>query len=207
MKHAMSKLTLAMLIAAPAATAFAADMKKDSVYNPVQQSQHAASKKDRTSDTWLEAKLATTIALNRHVSIFDIDTDVRNQTAYLTGVVDSDIDKDLAGELAMSIEGIEDVENNITVDKTKAKEAKNRREKSEEYGFMQKVDDLTTTASIKSKLLVNSNVSGTDVNVDTTAGRVTLKGKVDSSKEKALIEQIAQNTSGVRSVNNQIRVQ
>lgn len=155
------------------------------------------------SDTWLQSKLVTTYLLNRHLSVFDIDTEVKNQVVYLAGEVDSEVDKDLAGEVAKSIKGVNSVENNLTVAKTKV--ARNKAAVTER-SFGQQVSDMTTTASIKTKLLADQNVSGLSVNVDTLNDVVTLKGEVKSDAEKALVEQIAKNTDDVDSVNNQLKV-
>ncbi|MCB0345953.1 MAG: BON domain-containing protein [Bdellovibrionales bacterium] len=208
MKRLMSLAISSAFLAATTATAVAKDSNQATARASMEDSAHMKnSKKERQSDTWLEAKLVTTIALNRHLSIFDISTDVKNQTAYLSGVVESDIEKDLAGEVAKSIDGIKSVKNNILVDKTKARAEVEKLKSSEEYSFVQKIDDLTTTAAIKSKLIADSNVSGFAVDIDTMHGNVTLKGKVQTSEQKALIEQIAKNTAGVKDVDNKLNVQ
>ncbi len=58
-------------------------------------------------------------------------------------------------------------------------------------------DDATTTAEIKTRLLANSNTHGLQINVDTKADVVTLTGKVASTEEAALAEQIASNVESV----------
>lgn len=158
------------------------------------------------TDTWLEAKLATTILLNRHLSIFEIDTAVKNKVAILTGTVSSDIDKDLAGELAKSIDGITAVQNRIAVDESKARTDKRADSSAQNRSFGQRIDDLTTTAAIKSKLIANSNVSAMAVNIDTVYGKVVLSGTVESAEKKALIEQIAKNSQGVLDVDSNLQI-
>ncbi|MCB0338414.1 MAG: BON domain-containing protein [Bdellovibrionales bacterium] len=166
----------------------------------------ARNKNDQVSDTWIQAKLVTTYTLNRNLSIFDLDVDVKDQVAYLNGVVDSDIKKDLAGEIAKSVEGVKSVENKIEVDESKAKMARADRTSSQDRSFGQVIEDLTTTASIKSKLLADSNVSGFAINVDTENSNVTLSGTVKSDAERELIEKLASNTSGVKDVTNRVQV-
>ncbi len=159
------------------------------------------------SDVLQEAKLVTLFAVNRNLSVFDIDTEVKNNVAVLNGAVETDIEKNLAEEIARSVEGIKDVNNNIVVSKAKSSEAKKRQQQANKGPtWGQKIEDMTTTASIKSKLLTNSNTHGLDVNIDTTSGKVTLKGKVKSDAEKALIEKIAENTNGVVAVTNKLEV-
>ncbi|MCB0358318.1 MAG: BON domain-containing protein [Bdellovibrionales bacterium] len=166
-----------------------------------------AQNNEEHSDLWLESKLDTTLALNRYLSLFDIDTDVKNGVAYLSGTVESDVNKDLAGEVARSIDGIRAVENNITVSKEDGMAAKRRMSREDgDRSFSQRIDDLTTTAAVKTELLANANVSGLNIDVDTMNGHVTLKGTVDSKEERALAEQITKNTAGVRDVDNNLKV-
>ena len=162
----------------------------------------AENKNDHQSDTWLQAKLGTTMLLNRHLSLFDINVDVRDQVAYLDGAVESAVEKDLAEQVAKSIEGIKDVKNDIKI----AANSVSKEQMARERTFSQVIDDLTTTASIKSQLLVNSNTKAIGIDVDTFKNTVTLKGTVKTDKESSLIEQIAKNTDGVKDVNNQLRV-
>lgn len=68
------------------------------------------------------------------------------------------------------------------------------------------VDDTTTTAVVKAKLLGNGNTSGLKIDVDTADDVVTLSGRVESSDEKSLAEQIARNTGDVESVRNHLVV-
>jgi hyperosmotically inducible protein len=66
------------------------------------------------------------------------------------------------------------------------------------------IDDATVTAKVKAALMAESGVDGTRINVDTTAGKVVLKGEVPS---KTMIEramQVARGIEGVRDIDNQL---
>ncbi len=165
--------------------------------------QTAAAEEERTSDTWLQAQLVTLYTVNRHLSVFDIDTTVKDGVAYLQGVVDSDVERSLAVEIARSVEGVKEVKNNLEV----ASKEKDKRLKGMETAansFAQKVEDMTTTAAVKSNLLMNSSVNGMDIDVTTSQGTVTLSGSVASDEARSLVEKIADNTSGVEKVNNDL---
>ena len=69
------------------------------------------------------------------------------------------------------------------------------------------VRDQGITASVKSKLVADGDVSGFDINVDTFKQQVTLKGVVDSEQEKQKALQIARSVSGVKSVTSKLVVQ
>ena len=151
-------------------------------------------------DVWVEARLESAYLFNPNLNNFGISTRAENGKVQLTGEVKSDIDKDLAGEIAKSLDGVTSVENNLEV---KADlDPKTASVNSADRKFGQVVADATITAKVKTKLLANDNISGTDIDVDTENNVVSLTGTVGSAVEKQLAEYIARNTSGVKSVNS-----
>jgi hypothetical protein len=68
------------------------------------------------------------------------------------------------------------------------------------------VDDKTTTATIKAKLVADQLQNLTWVDVDTQAGTVYLMGTASSQAQKQRAEEIARNTDGVKKVVNNIQV-
>lgn len=69
------------------------------------------------------------------------------------------------------------------------------------------VKDSVITAKVKTKLLTKHPAMLSDVQVDTDRdGNVWLSGKVQTDEASRLAEQIASDTSGVRSVHNHIIV-
>lgn len=166
---------------------------------------------EKLRDAWLDGKIETALLVNRHLNNFKIDTDVKNNVAYLSGTVDTEIDRELAAEIAQGIKGVTSVDNDIIVKKspvstTDEMHMTHEHEQEKTRSFGQWYDDATTTASIKSELLINDNTSGLDVNIDTAYGVVTINGVVDTEKEKDLIIKIAENTPGVMKVENEIEV-
>lgn len=160
--------------------------------------------KPELRNAWLEGKLETALLVNRHLNNFTIDNEVRNGKATLTGSVESKIDRELAEQVALSIDGIVDVDNQLQIEPAKAKSQ--REAYGNERSFSQKLDDMSTTAIIKSKLLANQSTGGLDINVDTVSNMVSLSGEVATSEEKQLAEKIAENTGGVRKVKNLLKV-
>ncbi len=146
-----------------------------------------------------EGKIWTLIALDRHLNPFGIEVEVKGHTATLTGSVESDIDRDLAEQLALGTEGVNEVDNQLTVTPSAADDQSKPQ-------LSQQMDDATLTAMVKSKLLWNSNTEGLDINVTTTQGVVTLKGHAASDEAKKLAAQLATNTKGVKKVDNQLMV-
>lgn len=156
---------------------------------------------NEVKDAWLKGKIESAFLFNRHLNPFDIAITVQDSHAILSGTVNTDIEKNLAEEIAKDIDGVSKVTNEIKVDKDfdKSKSVNNSK-------YLQYWDDVTTTAIVKTKLLMNTNVSGLKIDVTTTANVVTLTGTVSSGSEKDLIIQIVENTDGVSEVVDKIVV-
>lgn len=69
------------------------------------------------------------------------------------------------------------------------------------------VDDSSTTASVKSKLVADRPSNIASVGVDTVNGVVYLTGVVDTPEQRVRAEQLAWDTPGVRQVVNNVQVQ
>jgi osmotically-inducible protein OsmY len=166
----------------------------------------AADFEGQSKDAWLTGKVETVFLLNSHLNGFRIDTDVDNGIVTLSGTVESDIDRDLAVTLAEGVEGVVEVENELMVD-TEAEGTRNADRANENTrSFGTWVDDATTTAAVKSRLVGNENVHGLQIDVDTRGDIVTLSGRVDTDQQRDLAEQIARNTGDVSDVRNNLVV-
>ncbi|WP_342245691.1 BON domain-containing protein [Pseudomonas sp. OTU5201] len=153
------------------------------------------------TDARQESQIWTTFALNPHLRAADLKVSVMNGKATLTGNVPEEVGRELAKDIAMGVSGIDSVDNQIVV-KPDYVPPKPGPERS--YGTM--VDDATTTAAVKSKLLWSKQADGMTTHVDTRAGKVTLTGNADNQADKDLAGRLAMNTDGVVSVDNQLVV-
>ncbi|MFO8082847.1 MAG: BON domain-containing protein [Desulfobacterales bacterium] len=167
------------------------------------ESEKSASKETEKSDeagkAWIKTKLTTTYTLNEHLNPFEIDVTVKDGTVTLSGVVENDIQKELAEEIAWGVEGVQKVENNISVEP----ETEGRGEEQDFFGV---VNDASTTARVKYRLLWNRHTDGLDIEVNTKNGVVTLAGLTATEIEKELAVKIAENTKGVSDVVDQLKV-
>jgi len=161
--------------------------------------------KGTMKDAWLTGRIEAIYLLNEHLSPFAIRTEVDNGIVLLSGTVESDIDRDLAGVLAENVNGVAEVRNELTVDATASKTARES-ESSERRNFGSWVDDATTTASVKTRLIRNAHTKGMKIDVDTLDDVVTLSGRVGSAEEKALAEEVARDSSDVADVRNNLVV-
>jgi hyperosmotically inducible periplasmic protein len=72
------------------------------------------------------------------------------------------------------------------------------------HGTVTAISDTAITAKVKTALHENKVTKGADIHVKTVAGVVTLKGTVSSGDTSATAQQVAQQTSGVKSVRNEL---
>jgi len=159
----------------------------------------AEKQKNGITDSWIKSKLVAAYSLNEHLNTYDLDVTVDHGKVVLAGQVENGIERDLAEEIAQGLDGVAGVDNQVRVEGEKAV-------RTEPSLFYRSVQDATLTARVKSNLLWNQYTDGTDIDVDTDNGIVTLEGVVASEMERKLAVQIAENTRGVRKVQEALRV-
>jgi hyperosmotically inducible protein len=59
---------------------------------------------------------------------------------------------------------------------------------------------------IQSKYASDEVIKGRNIDIDTTNGVVTLKGQVDTARQRDVAEQLARETAGVKRVLNQLKI-
>jgi osmotically-inducible protein OsmY len=161
-------------------------------------------------DAWITGKIETIYTFNRQLNPFDIDVDVEDGVVHLTGSVESEVERELAGELARSVEGVSEVRNDLRVASAASLSAARRAEREalakQRAELRRWVEDASTSAVVKSKLLANQNTKGLDIHVETRNRVVTLSGQVSSAEERQLAELLARNTDNVADVRNELTV-
>lgn len=208
-RNTMYRSTIGTLAAAALATglgsaAWAGDASHDQANEPkakAEQTQQAW--QGEMKDAWIDGKIEASYSLSTYLNPFAIDTRVQKGEVTLTGTVESEIDRDLAEEIAIGIEGVTKVHNELEVT-----EGMDRQNAAEEMAsdFGQRFNDATLTARVKFALLANDSTEGLSINVDTKDGKVILNGQVDSEQEADLAERIAANAEGVADVENRLTV-
>jgi osmotically-inducible protein OsmY len=69
-----------------------------------------------------------------------------------------------------------------------------------------KIDDAMITTSVKAEFAKDATLSAMKINVDTSQGRVVLKGSAPSNEAREHATTLAQNVKGVVAVDNQLKV-
>ena len=201
MNYGKTKLTLAVATALGTLAVAPTGAQADAHGNEMRAEHDDRALSVQLKDARLEGMVETTFLLNEHINPFDLDVEVREQVAYLAGTVSSEADKELAGKLAKSVEGVTKVSNEIAVDPTATIDVD-----TDDERWAQGIEDATITAAIKSRLLWNGHTDGLSIDVDTQNGRVRLTGEADSEAAAELAEQLAKDTRNVVAVSNELKV-
>ncbi len=195
-RNVMKRSLISMIVATTLTTAaYAGDMDTDNKWEK------------GAKDAWIDGKAEATLLFNGNLDSFDINTDVKNGNVVLTGKVENSVDKKLAEELVANIDGVTSVDNKLTVvsDKDMEGDMSDDVEDTVDEGTSELTDAKIATV-IKTRLLMDTDISGFDIDVDVENGVVTLTGDVDSDAERDLAVEIAKNASDVKDVESNLRV-
>ncbi|QTH63755.1 BON domain-containing protein [Psychrosphaera ytuae] len=152
--------------------------------------------KDKSRDAWLDGKAETILLMNTNLNSFDINTDVRKGVVTLTGDVNNEMERELAEELVMTLDGVKSVKNRLVIIDD------NRDDNSNDSTLT----DAKVEAVIETRYLLDSEVSALDIDVEAENGVVTLSGMVSSDTEHDLAIAIAENTDDVKRVIDDLQV-
>jgi len=147
------------------------------------------------SDAWIMTKVKTMLLYHRNVSALT-EVDTKDGIVTLRGEAANQAQKDLTTEYAKDVEGVKDVNNEMTVAKTS--------KKKQTTG--EKIDDASITALVKMTLLYHRSTSAINTSVTTNKGVVTLKGKAANAAELSLATKLANDVNGVKSVKNMMTI-
>ncbi|PKN07483.1 MAG: transporter [Deltaproteobacteria bacterium HGW-Deltaproteobacteria-8] len=149
-------------------------------------------------DAVITTSIKSKLAWSKNTDGLNAKVDTKFGRVQLRGTADSAASKELAGRLAINTRGVASVDNQLAVVSVKQTAAQNA--KASVHEAKQELADSWITAKVKSTFLYSSNVSGSDITVNTDKGVVSLSGKLKSGAERALAIELAQNVRGVRSV-------
>lgn len=158
-------------------------------------------------DATITASVKTKLLADERTKGFDINVDTRQGRVILSGGADSATAKQAATELATHVDGVVSVDNQLVVAApgTQARQAANTATASGEVRAAasdtgEVIDDAWITTKVKSQLVADSDVPGTDISVETKNNVVHLRGVVETTQARAEAIRIAETTEGVRGV-------
>jgi hyperosmotically inducible periplasmic protein len=148
---------------------------------------------EHIDDSVISAKVKTALIEDPATKARQIDVDTFRGTVQLNGFVDSADEKAEATRVAHSVNGVQNVRNNLVVGHT-----------DRSAGVV--VDDSVVTTKVKAALVAEPTTKARDITVVTREGIVQLSGFVDSAAEKATAAQVAQGVTGVKEVRNDLQI-
>lgn len=150
-------------------------------------------------DAVITAKVKTAILLNRQLDSFRINVETRNAEVTLNGLVPDAPRRELAAEIARTVEGVNRVRNRLRIDREGEEPPS-----PEDRTFTQKVRDASIVAAVKSALLLRKGIRTDRIEVQSQWGVVTLGGTVRSAAERRLVIGIAADMWDVRAVRDHL---
>ncbi len=152
-------------------------------------------------DARQERQIWTTYALSPYLRANNLVALVQSGRVRLTGTVAELAEKDLAEVIATEVTGIQDVDNQIMVQPGFVPA-----QQTTERSYGEAIDDAAVTLEVRSKLAWSKSLQGLHALIDTTRGRVRLRGVTNSQLAKSLAGWLAETTRGVAAVDNQLTV-
>lgn len=158
-------------------------------------------------DASITASIKTKLLADERTKGFDTNVTTKNGVVTLEGGADTQAAKLAVSELAGQVDGVILIKNNLVVaaegsearqDANTATASGEVRETMDESG--DGIDDAWITSKVKTQLLADTAVKGTQINVDTHANVVTLTGTAESAEARAKAIELAAGTKGVTSV-------
>ncbi|MHB8789726.1 MAG: BON domain-containing protein [Desulfobulbaceae bacterium] len=157
------------------------------------------------SDAWIGMKVKTALLFHRNVSSM---TEVSSKDGIVTlkGEATSKAQKDLTTELAKDVEGVKDVQNEMTITMAPGSSpGKTTGDKMD--AISESIDDASITALVKMTLLYHRSTSVLNTTVTTNRGVVTVGGKAKNAAEKDLVSKYVNDVRGVNEVVNTMTIE
>lgn len=167
------------------------------------------------NDGWITTKLKAKFVPEDVLDGSDIKVDTTNGIVTLSGRVPTQAAKARAREIARASDGVRQVIDKMTIGAAgtdtgqaatdRASDATDRAGRTTERAG-DAVGDGWITAKVKSQFIGVDVLAGSDIEVDTKAGVVTLTGRVKTQAAKARAEGIAKSIDGVTRVDNRLTI-
>src|SRR5476651_1242773 len=148
---------------------------------------------EHIDDTVVTAKVKAALIDDPATKARQIEVNTFRGTVQLSGFVDSAEEQAAATRVAHSVNGVQNVRNNLAVGHT-------------DRSAGEVVDDGVITTKVKAALVAEPATKARNITVVTREGIVQLSGFVDSAAEKATASEVAQGVRGVKEVRNDLQI-
>jgi hyperosmotically inducible protein len=148
---------------------------------------------EQVDDAALLTSVKSALAADPVTEAGEINVDVNRGVVKLAGYVDSSEEKSKAGAIARDVDGVESVQNDISV-------------KTADSSTGEVIDDSILTGKVKAALIASDETKAHQINVETKGGVVQLSGFVDDAAAKTAATSVAKSVTGVKDVKNELSV-
>jgi hyperosmotically inducible periplasmic protein len=148
---------------------------------------------EQVDDTLITSRVKTALTKELGRDALKMDIETFRGRVQLNGFIDSPDSRTAATRIARSVDGVQDVENNLRL-------------ATESRSAGENVDDKILASRIKVALAEDKEVKARDVNIEVREGVVQLGGFVDTSEQKSRASELARGVDGVKKVDNQLEV-
>jgi osmotically-inducible protein OsmY len=156
----------------------------------------------RKADAALMSKVKSAIAQTKRLHGYGIGVECREGMVTLTGEVPTEIDKELAANLARETLGVKEVTNQIRI--TPAATPQPGEIANQDLAI--NVDDLELQANLRERVISVPELKAQRIEIKVQNRVITLTGNVASEAQKLRAEQLIRNYPKVASVANQLRI-
>ncbi|MDQ3268465.1 MAG: BON domain-containing protein [Pseudomonadota bacterium] len=145
-------------------------------------------------DSITTAKVKSKLLGDSDIKGFDFKVETHKGDVQLSGFVDNQAQIDRAIKITLSVEGVKNVDNKVSL----------KNNSVTTMGI--KVDDSIVTSKVKSSFLADPDIKSFDIAVITHNGEVQLNGFVDNQTQIDRAVDVARRTEGATNVINELRV-
>ena len=143
------------------------------------------------TDSWLTLQTKLALLADERVSSADVHVTSQRGVITLRGKVDSEAEQQTAGEIARTVEGARDVNNQLTVVSREVRRRVNRQ-------------DHQIVKDVKREIKNDGRLKRARIHVRSDEGIVTLTGKAPSLETSVRASETARRVPGVRAVRNEL---
>jgi len=151
------------------------------------------------TDATITGQVKTAFAISKRISAYAISVTTKDGVVTLSGQVPTEIDRELAGDVAKDTTGVKQVDNQLRVEPGLKPSDASLRESS-------RVADLEIHADLRERMAASKHFSGSEIQVSVKDRVVTLTGRAQTPQQKTGAEQLARSLPNVVNVVNQLTV-
>jgi hyperosmotically inducible periplasmic protein len=166
----------------------------------------AAPVAERLNDSGITASIQAKYFLDENIKGRRIDVDTRQGVVTLRGDVASDDERAQALILARTTEGVQRVEDGLTVNITLAQPAEAEKPQAPAVPTRAQAQDAALTTQLQSAFAADRQVKGTAIEITAKDGVVLLEGTVPTMAAKLRALSLARDAQGVLQVVDRLKV-